>query len=118
MKKGVFYENKAEEFLLLKGYKILKRNFSTKLGEIDIIAQDKKDLVFVEVRKRGKNFLSLPSETVDKNKRRKIILTAKVYLSYTRRKLPLRFDVVGIVEGKNWRIYRLIKNAFSCEEIP
>jgi len=41
-----------------------------------------------------------------------------VYLSYIKRKLPLRFDVVGIIEGKNWRVYRLIKNAFSCEEIP
>lgn len=117
MRKGVFYENKAVKFLLLKGYKILERNFFTKQGEIDIIAKDKKNLVFVEVRKRNKESFCLPSETIDIHKKKKIILTAKAYLfKHKMEDTPLRFDVVAITEGKQWRVYKLIKDAFSVDE--
>jgi len=116
MNKGRIYEEKASQFLSLKGYKILERNFFSSAGEIDIIAQDKRNLVFVEVKERKNTFYS-PYEAVERNKRRKIIQTAKYYL--LKRKIkntPLRFDVVSITEGKNWRVYEVIKDAFSVDE--
>ena len=45
-------EDLATEFLTKKGYKILERNFEANQGEIDIIAKDNKELVFVEVKTR------------------------------------------------------------------
>ena len=45
-------EDLAAEFLIKKGYKILERNFEASQGEIDIIAKDNKELVFVEVKTR------------------------------------------------------------------
>ncbi|RKY39524.1 MAG: YraN family protein [Candidatus Omnitrophota bacterium] len=116
MNKGRTYEEKASQFLSLKGYKILERNFFSSAGEIDIIAQDKRNLVFVEVKERKKTFYS-PREAVERSKRRKIVQTAKYYLLKRRVKdTPLRFDVVSIVEGEGWRVYELIKNAFCVDE--
>jgi len=50
---GRFYENKAVEFLKINGYKIIKRNFRSRFGEIDIIARDNDYICFVEVKMRS-----------------------------------------------------------------
>jgi putative endonuclease len=108
------YEEKAAEFLKLIGYKIIERNFFTRWGEIDIIAKDKKILSFLEVKARDKNSLVKGREAVDKYKIKKIRKTAMCYLSKMKdRDRFFRFDVLEIIQGKNWRQYNLIKEAFD-----
>ena len=114
MRKTNFYEKKAVEYLRLKGYKIITRNFRNRFGEIDLIARDKDCTAFIEVKARNKNCFFDPKETVDKFKQDKIIMAAKSFFQ----KNPdasYRFDVLSIIEGSNYRIYELIKNAFSAE---
>lgn len=112
---GVFYEEKAVEFLKLKGYKILERNFRSYFGEIDIIAKSCKFVSFVEVKMRSVNSLFSPKEAIDRRKRNRIRKTALFYAQ----KHPnesFRFDVLEIVQGKNWRQYEFVESAFLMNE--
>ena len=94
-------EDKACEYLVNKGYKILRRNFKTKIGEIDIIAKIDNITVFVEVKCRQSAMFGLPREAVTPFKQRKIRQVATQYLKnhdgiYT----SCRFDVIDILDGK------------------
>ncbi|MCX5706901.1 MAG: YraN family protein [Candidatus Omnitrophica bacterium] len=112
-KKG---EEAAVPFLKENGYKILYRNYKSKLGEIDIIAQDKDTICFVEVKTRRDNKFGLPSEAVDKFKQRQITKTALVFLK--EKKLldkKARFDVVAAICSKDELKFSLIKNAFELD---
>ena len=115
MNKGKYYEEKGNEFLRLQGYKILECNFNSRFGEIDIIAQDNKFLSFVEIRARKKNYLLSPIESVDRRKRDKIRKTALFY-SAGKSEEFYRFDVLEVIQGDQWREFRLIKNAFGLYE--
>ncbi len=64
-------EKRAVVFLKKKGFKILKTNYKTVFGEIDIIAQDKDTIVFIEVKTRTSDNYGVPSEAVDKRKQEK-----------------------------------------------
>ncbi len=90
-------EETAVKILTKEGYKIIERNFRTKMGEIDIIALDDEYTCFVEVRLRKNNNYGTPADTIDARKRRRIINTAKYYAQkkgiYDS---PMRFDVVVI----------------------
>ena len=94
-------ELKAEEFLKKKGFKILKTNYKTHCGEIDIIALDGECLVFVEVKTRSSEEFGLPSEAVTIKKQEKYF---KVALEFLQREKKLdsqcRFDVIEIENGQ------------------
>ena len=91
-------ENHAASFLKSKGYRILARNLSTPLGEIDIVARDKEFLVFVEVKTRVSDDAVAPEEQVNPHKRNQLTKAAKYYLGrYPPPMPPARFDVVSIV---------------------
>lgn len=96
-KVGRFGEDEAVKYLKQKGYKILDRNFSCKRGEIDIIALDKDEIVFIEIKARISLKYGLPSEAVTKNKLKHIYKTAEYYL-YTRNLLNenTRIDVIEV----------------------
>lgn len=88
----------AVNFLKSKGYRIIKTNFKTKLGEIDIIALQKNVIVFVEVKKRETLAFGRPCEAVDFRKQQKIRNTAQLYLMQTHNtESDVRFDVIEIV---------------------
>ena len=90
-------ENMAARHLRNRGYKIIMRNFSCDLGEIDIIARDGKTLVFLEVKTRAYDDPK-PEEQVNNIKQDKIIRAAKYYLTrYGTPQPPSRFDVIAIV---------------------
>ena len=72
-------EKIAERYLLDLGFKIIDKNFQTKFGEIDIIAQDKGDLVFVEVKTRVSTKFGLPEEAVTPRKIKRIVKAAAIY---------------------------------------
>ena len=103
-------EKKAAKYLKRKGYKILKTNFSIGIGEIDIIAQDKKTLVFIEVKTRSTDAFGRPSDAVDKLTRAKYVKVAQAYLikNYGKTDVLSRFDVIEIENGQ----INHVENAF------
>ncbi len=91
-------ENMAARELRNKGYKIIVRNFSCEMGEIDIIARDGSTLVFVEVKTRVDDSQVSPEQQVNDHKQHQITKAAKYYLTrYGVPQPPARFDVVAIV---------------------
>lgn len=99
--KGIEGENLAAEYLKKQGYRILERNFNTKVGEIDIIAEDKNTLVFVEVKTRENTAFGQPIESITRNKVRSIVRTAQLYiLSHKRQNSFCRFDIVEVLRGE------------------
>lgn len=115
-KKG---ENYVSEYLKKMGFKIIYRNYHSRYGEIDIICEDEKYIVFVEVKLRKKNSLIRGTEAVSKSKRIKIIKTALVYfINNTCEKQP-RFDVAEIISDKKEDdlILNYLENAFDTEEL-
>ena len=95
--KGVFGEDLATNYLIKNKYKIVARNYSCALGEIDIVALDKKTLVFIEVKTRTSQVFGLPRESVNKPKQRHIVKTAQYFRQeYDVFSLEMRFDVIEI----------------------
>ncbi len=107
---GTSGEAKAAQFLRDKGYKILATNFSNKVGEIDIVAEDKNFVVFVEVKTRSSKLFGLPCEAVTWRKQQKIRQVSLSYLKSQKilNKVQSRFDVVEIIGDE----IRHIENAF------
>jgi len=92
--------------------KIVRCNFYTKLGEIDIIAKERDEWVFVEVKGRKSEQFGLPQEAVNNKKQKKVKRVALFFLQkmhLNTETSPLRFDVISFLEneGINW-----IKNAY------
>lgn len=114
-KKG---EDMVARFLQKKGHTIIKRNYSCRFGEIDIIAQKGELLLFVEVKTRKENALVSAAEAVDTHKRKRIILAAEDYIFKTLcDDLQPRFDVAEVTvfnrpDGSVGYNLNYIKNAF------
>lgn len=110
-KKG---EKLARNFLQRQGYRIRALNYSCPQGEIDIIAQDRKTIAFVEVRTLSSGKYGPPFETVRYGKRCHATRAALHYLyRYKLQDRDWRFDVVGIIlPEKGHAEIELIKDAF------
>ena len=92
---GILGEAVAERHLRSAGMRILARGFRFRGGEIDLIAQDGEDLVFVEVKTRTTEEFGSPAESVTPAKRRKLVQAASFYLqSRGACQHPCRFDVI------------------------
>ncbi len=115
---GKFGEDYAEQQMKKTEYKILDRNYRTKFGEIDIIAQKKNEIIFVEVKTRKAAPFVSGSYAVNIKKQRRIIKSAFVYISERHCDLQPRFDVIEIeVDCKNKKVtsYNHIESAFIQE---
>ena len=86
----------AAEYLRKKHYKIIASGFHSRFGEIDLIARNRKFLVFVEVKQRKSLFFAQAKEYVDARKQDRIRMTASIYLSRNPTNLQPRFDVIEI----------------------
>ncbi len=107
---GNLMEEKAADYLKSQGMKIIDRNYSTRYGEIDIIAMEENVLVFLEVKYRTNLKFGFPEEAVNRQKQRKIHQVAKWYLyekNYAEN-IAIRFDVVSILGSQ----IKIIRNAF------
>ena len=94
-------EQKALEYLLKAGYKLLEKNYKTHLGEIDLIVKDESVIVFVEVKTRLSDDFGAPAEAVTKRKQEKYFLVATQYLKQKHAMdAPSRFDVIEIENGQ------------------
>lgn len=115
--KGKSGEKHVAKFLKKKHYKIIATNMRNKYSEIDIIAENKEYIIFVEVKTRSTAGSIKPSDSVNYQKQQKILKAAKHYLTYTH-KIPKqpRFDVAEVLlNSNNNKPYSLnyIENAFG-----
>ena len=105
-------EKIATKYLQRLGYNIIEKNFRCKSGEIDIIAKEDDEIVFIEVKTRSNNKYGEPIESINKIKQKHIVSTASYYLflNYLN-EANIRFDVIEIL--KKDKIY--IKHTRNCE---
>lgn len=112
---GALGEKLAVKYLKQQGYKILEKNYKTKVGEIDIIARDGKEVVFIEVKTRDSDPYLSGMYAVDQRKQFHIMRTAAFYLDAERCTLQPRFDIVEVeIDRSSGKLKSVnhIKNAF------
>lgn len=108
-------ERLAADYLRKKGYSILAVNFRCRFGEIDVIAQNRKYIAFVEVKTRGAGSFVHPLEAITPAKRARIVKTAQFYLLAHPTKLQPRFDAAAVfMHGDGAAQIEYIENAFQA----
>ena len=112
---GRIGEKSAGKYLRKKGYKIIEKNYTTKIGEVDLIALYGDLLVFIEVKTRSSTAYGNPGDAVDYFKQKKYVLLAKEYLMLKKeyREKPVRFDVVEVLNGE----INHIESAFFADDV-
>jgi putative endonuclease len=109
-------EDLAARFLTKQGYRILERNYSTRSGEIDLIALHDGDVVFVEVKTRSGDAFGAPELAVTPRKQQRMVKAALAYIKYKKlHQVPCRFDVVAITAAAEQEEVELIPNAFEMD---
>ncbi len=99
---GQFGENLACQYLIKKGYHILDKNFAyyfkngKKLGEIDIIAKKKKEIVFIEVKTQKISKPFHPEDRVNYKKLQRIKRLAEIWLNKHKLEAPFSIDVITL----------------------
>lgn len=114
---GAWGEALAADFLRKKRYQMVAAGYHSRFGEIDLIAKDRKHLVFVEVKLRKNADFAKAMEYVDRRKQDRIRMTASMYLGQNPTALQPRFDVIEIyapegIETRNPEIHH-IEDAFQ-----
>lgn len=95
-------EEVALKYLKRKKFKIIKKGFRLHKGEIDVIAYDRKTLVFVEVKTRRSRSFGLPEESVTTAKQRQIKKIAQGFMAFNNlENVECRFDVISLIFKKN-----------------
>ena len=111
---GKIGEDIAVKYLQEKGYQIIERNFECRQGEIDIIAKDKEEIVFVEVKTRTNENYGKPKEAVDKTKKKHIYKSAEYYVCLKHlENQPIRIDVIEIYIKQEKYLLNHIKQAIT-----
>ena len=110
-------EDMVANYLRKNGWSIVKRNYQCRYGEIDIIAENKQYIIFVEVKTRKENSMVSALEAVDSAKQQRIMLTAQDYISKAESYLQPRFDVAAVTvkekpDGSKGYSLKYIENAF------
>lgn len=93
---GAWGEATAAAYLEQKNYRIIASGYRCRFGEIDLIAQNKRFLVFVEVKLRKSDSFAKACEFVDMRKQQRLRTTASLYLSQYPTQLQPRFDVIEV----------------------
>ena len=114
---GILGEEEAAKILKKKGFKILEQNWRMGHLELDLIAADRKMIVFAEVKARTTTYGQiLPEEYVDENKKRRMIAAGNAYIKQHKTDKTPRFDIIGIVvdaETNEIVYWNHIENAFA-----
>lgn len=111
-------ESAALRHLQEQGFRILARDWRSRLGQIDIVAEDGPTVVLVEVKARRGTTFGLPQEAVDARKQRKLRSLLEVYRTQThRREQPCRIDVVALLLDEQLKVSRVehIRDAVQGE---
>jgi putative endonuclease len=106
---GAFGEAAARSHLLRAGYQILVSNWRCRIGEIDLVAQQGDQLVFVEVRTRRLGGPVAPEESLSRAKRQRLAALAFAYMEEARSpgQLPFRIDLIAVAIDPSGRVARL-----------
>jgi putative endonuclease len=112
MNSGLQAEQWAAQHLQQQGLTLIAQNYRSRFGEIDLIMQDGKVLVFIEVRLRKNSDFGGAAASIDQRKQQRIILTAQHYLATLKQLPPCRFDAVLI--NKTDKKFEWLKNAFEA----
>ena len=107
---GIFGEEQAAKYLKKRKYKIVTRNFKTIFGEVDIIARNKKEIVFVEVKTRSSKSFATPAEFVDNEKISRITHVAEFFIKHYKCQLSPRIDVIEVyisLTGDKYTVERI-----------
>lgn len=99
--RGRFGEELAAKFLRKKRYQIVETNYRCRMGEIDLIVENRKVLVFVEVKLRKNADFAEAMEFVDLRKQERIKKTAMLYLAQYEIEKPCRFDVIEVYASED-----------------
>lgn len=119
--KGNIAEAAVCKYLKRKKYKILHRNYVAEGHEIDIVAEEKEHICFVEVKSRtygtANPYDKLPREAVDKRKQESIIKAARVFSASAGKAKKFRFDVAEVYLNTDKKVNKInyIENAFSLQ---
>jgi putative endonuclease len=109
-------EEAAARHLWWQGYRILERNYRTRAGEVDIIAQRGDTVAFVEVRSKKEGSEVAPKDTVTRSKERRIDAVASAYLKARRRTdVSIRYDIAEVWTDERGRPTRVefLEGAFG-----
>jgi putative endonuclease len=109
---GLASEKIAETFLTSQGLKLVTKNYHCRYGEIDLIMQDAKTLVFIEVRLRTNLRFGDAASSITYQKQQKLINTAQHYLQQNKINLPCRFDALVLNKADKANI-QWVRNAFD-----
>ena len=112
---GDYGEIIASRYLRKHGYVIVSANYSCRLGEIDLIAEDKKYICFVEVKTRSEHMKYAPSDAVDTIKRTKIIAASGLFMKDYKLNRQPRFDIIEVYfeNGEPQKLNHIV-NAFDA----
>ena len=118
IQKGRAGEMIALKYLIDNKANILETNQRINSGEIDIIAEDGKALVFIEVKFRNGTDFGYPYEAVNENKQRRICKAALRYVQkkYDTADINIRFDVAELINKNGAYYIRYTENAFEWRE--
>ena len=114
--RGELGERIAERHLERRGYRVIERNYRTRYGEIDLIAVDRRAIVFCEVKTRlsaGRAGPAGPLDAIGPSKRRRLRMMAAQWLAARKddpqrpRRAELRFDAIGVTLGAGDRLLAL-----------
>ena len=105
-------------FLRKRGYSILEKNFRTRFGELDVVAEKNGTLVFLEIKTRRNDLFGSPAEAVNWKKRQKMSRAAEAFLQKKGlENRPARFDILSILwNGTGEPEFSLLEDAFSLGE--
>jgi putative endonuclease len=97
---GAEGEKLAADYLKEKGYRLLAKNWRSGRHELDIVASNESEIVFVEVKTRNSDYFGLPEESITKKKIRKTGLAAEAWIQEHPTNLTPRYDVIAILKNK------------------
>ena len=111
---GAYGEQVAARHLRINGYRILAANYYTGVGEIDIVAEKKNVICFIEVKTRKEGGLFSPAAAVDFHKQENIRGSAAAYMNKYSLKNKMRFDIIEVLVSDNMKVESInhIENAF------
>jgi len=114
---GQIGEDITAKYLKTKGFIISAKNYHSRFGEIDVIAENNDLILFVEVKTRCANSIASPAEFVDSKKRHKILATAQFFIYNNNVALQPRFDIAEIITAQSGDFsdvkINYIENAFG-----
>lgn len=110
---GTEGEQIAYEFLISKGFTIIERNWRFGKAEVDLIAMDENEIVFIEVKTRNSRYLIEPEMAVNRTKQKLIISAADRYITIKKINSWARFDIVSVVIHPQGKEIKHIQGAFN-----